>query len=145
VRTVWAPTQVQPPATATRAMPIAQGMIPANHANTPPEMASIAAGNANGRTRQTPQASAPVAAMAAEAAAFVTLSLHAQRASTVGDPRQEAPIVRLVTPALVTGQQLQFLLTGVAGTQVREDIRNVPIVAAPAASGSILQGLRVSH
>jgi hypothetical protein len=30
------------------------------------------------------------------------------------------------------GQQLQFLLTGVAVTQVREDIRNVPIVARSA-------------
>ena len=30
------------------------------------------------------------------------------------------------------GQQLQFLLTGIAVTQVREDIRNVPIVARSA-------------
>src|SRR5438128_11947907 len=33
-----------------------------------------------------------------------------------------------LSPAEV-GQQLQFLLTGVAVTQVREDIRNVPVVA----------------
>jgi multidrug efflux pump subunit AcrB len=36
-----------------------------------------------------------------------------------------------LSPADV-GQQLQFLLTGVAVTQVREDIRNVPIVARSA-------------
>src|SRR5207253_2107988 len=36
-----------------------------------------------------------------------------------------------LSPAEV-GQQLQFLLTGVAVTQVREDIRNVPIVARSA-------------
>jgi hypothetical protein len=39
------------------------------------------------------------------AAAFVTLSLHAQRASAVGDPRQEPPVVRLVTAAPVTGSE----------------------------------------
>jgi hypothetical protein len=36
-----------------------------------------------------------------------------------------------LSPAEV-GQQLQLLLTGVAVTQVREDIRNVPIVARSA-------------
>lgn len=36
-----------------------------------------------------------------------------------------------LSPAQV-GQQLQFLLTGVAVTQVREDIRNVPVVARSA-------------
>lgn len=52
------------------------------------------------------------------------------------------PVVRFVpdqdrlnliglSPAEV-GQQLQFLLTGIAVTQVREDIRNVPIVARSA-------------
>jgi multidrug efflux pump subunit AcrB len=55
-----------------------------------------------------------------------------------------APILRFVpdqdrlnliglSPAEV-GQQLQLLLTGVAVTQVREDIRNVPIVARSAGS-----------
>ncbi|WP_156412399.1 efflux RND transporter permease subunit [Bosea sp. Root483D1] len=38
-----------------------------------------------------------------------------------------------LSPAAV-GQQLQFLLTGVAVTQVREDIRNVPVVARSAGS-----------
>lgn len=38
-----------------------------------------------------------------------------------------------LSPAEV-GQQLQFLLTGIAVTQVREDIRNVPIVARSAGS-----------
>ena len=36
-----------------------------------------------------------------------------------------------LSPAEV-GRQLQFLLTGIAVTQVREDIRNVPIVARSA-------------
>ena len=36
-----------------------------------------------------------------------------------------------LSPAEV-GKQLQFLLTGIAVTQVREDIRNVPIVARSA-------------
>lgn len=38
-----------------------------------------------------------------------------------------------LSPAAV-GQQLQFLLTGVTVTQVREDIRNVPVVARSAGS-----------
>jgi len=38
-----------------------------------------------------------------------------------------------LSPAQV-GQQLQFLLTGVAVTQVREGIRNVPVVARSAGS-----------
>ncbi|SEG72642.1 efflux RND transporter permease subunit [Bosea lathyri] len=38
-----------------------------------------------------------------------------------------------LSPAAV-GQQLQFLLTGVPVTQVREDIRNVPVVARSAGS-----------
>src|SRR5262249_39494863 len=53
-----------------------------------------------------------------------------------------APVLRFIpdqdrlnliglSPAEV-GRQLQFLLTGVAVTQVREDIRNVPIVARSA-------------
>src|SRR6266536_996772 len=53
-----------------------------------------------------------------------------------------APVLRFIpdqdrlnliglSPAEV-GQQLQFLLTGIAVTQVREDIRNVPIVARSA-------------
>ena len=52
------------------------------------------------------------------------------------------PVLRLVpdqdrlnliglSPAQV-GQQLQFLLTGIPVTQVREDIRNVPVVARSA-------------
>jgi RND family efflux transporter MFP subunit len=54
------------------------------------------------------------------AAAFVTLSLHGQRASAVGDPRQEAPIVRLVTPALVTGPERAF--TGIIGARVQSNL-----------------------
>lgn len=70
---------------------------------------------------------------------------------TVPDVRQanrdwgnRAPVLRFVpnqdrlnliglSPA-EAGQQLQFLLSGVAVTQVREDIRNVPIVARSAGS-----------
>ena len=50
-----------------------------------------------------------------------------------------------LSPAEV-GQQLQFLLNGIAVTQVREDIRNVPIVARSAgASGWTRRVWRISH
>jgi multidrug efflux pump subunit AcrB len=47
-----------------------------------------------------------------------------------------------LSPAEV-GQQLQFLLTGIAVTQVREDIRNVPVVAR-SAGGERLDPTRLS-
>src|SRR5690349_15475025 len=54
------------------------------------------------------------------AAAFVTLSLRAREASAVGDPRQEAPIVRLVTPAQATGPERAF--TGIIGARVQSNL-----------------------
>lgn len=50
-----------------------------------------------------------------------------------------------LSPAEV-GQQLQFRVTGIAVTQVREDIRNVPFRhAVPAASGAIQRVWRISR
>lgn len=45
------------------------------------------------------------------AAAFVTLSLRTREASAVGDPRQDAPLVRLVTATPATETERRF--TGV--------------------------------
>ena len=50
------------------------------------------------------------------AAAFATLAIPSQEASAVSDPRQEAPIVRLVTAARVTGSERGF--TGIIGARV---------------------------
>ncbi|MEQ1523599.1 MAG: efflux RND transporter periplasmic adaptor subunit [Aestuariivirga sp.] len=50
------------------------------------------------------------------AAAFVTLSLLAQEAAAVSDPRQEAPIVRLATAEPVAGSERSF--TGIIGARV---------------------------
>ncbi len=52
------------------------------------------------------------------ATAFVTLSLRAPAA--VSDPRQESPIVRLVTAAPVTGSERSF--TGVIGARVQSNL-----------------------
>ena len=54
------------------------------------------------------------------AAAFVTLSLPAQEAAAVSDPRQEAPIVRLATAARVTGSERGF--TGIIGARVQSNL-----------------------
>ena len=54
------------------------------------------------------------------AAAFVTLSLRAQQASAVSDPRQEAPIVRLATAVRVTGPGRSF--TGIIGARVQSNL-----------------------
>jgi RND family efflux transporter MFP subunit len=53
-------------------------------------------------------------------AAFATVSLHTQEASAVSDPRQEAPIVRLVTAVPVTGSERGF--TGVIGARVQSNL-----------------------
>ena len=53
-------------------------------------------------------------------AAFVTLSIPTQEASAVGDPRQEPPIVRLVTAAPVTGSERSF--TGIIGARVQSNL-----------------------
>lgn len=54
------------------------------------------------------------------AAAFVTVSLRTQAASAVSGPRQEPPIVRLVTAARVTGSGRGF--TGVIGARVQSNL-----------------------
>ena len=54
------------------------------------------------------------------AAAFATLSMRTQEASAVSDPRQEAPIVRLVTAARVTGSERGF--TGIIGARVQSNL-----------------------
>ncbi|MBK1842275.1 efflux RND transporter periplasmic adaptor subunit [Azospirillum sp. YIM B02556] len=54
------------------------------------------------------------------AAAFVTLSMHTQEASAVGDPRQDAPVVRLATAAPVNGSDRGF--TGVVGARVQSNL-----------------------
>jgi RND family efflux transporter MFP subunit len=53
-------------------------------------------------------------------AAFVTLSLRTPEASAVSDPRQEPPIVRLVTAARVTGSERGF--TGIIGARVQSNL-----------------------
>lgn len=54
------------------------------------------------------------------AAAFATLAIPTQEASAVSDPRQEPPIVRLVTPQQVTGSERGF--TGIIGARVESDL-----------------------
>src|SRR4051794_13639516 len=54
------------------------------------------------------------------AAAFLTLSFRSQEASAVTDPRQEAPIVRLVTAAPVTGSERGF--TGIIGARGQSNL-----------------------
>jgi RND family efflux transporter MFP subunit len=54
------------------------------------------------------------------AAAFVTLSLPAQEAAAVSDPRQEPPIVRLATAARVAGSERRF--TGTIGARVQSNL-----------------------
>ena len=57
---------------------------------------------------------------ASGAAAFVTFSIRTQAASAVSDPRQELPIVRLVTAARVTGSERGF--TGIIGARVQSNL-----------------------
>src|SRR3982751_1810119 len=54
------------------------------------------------------------------AAGFVTLSIRTHAASAVSDPRQEPPIVRLVTAARVTGSERGF--TGIIGGRVQSSL-----------------------
>lgn len=57
---------------------------------------------------------------ASGAAAIAALTAPAQKASTVRDPRQESPIVRLVTPAPVIGSERSF--TGIVGARVESNL-----------------------
>jgi RND family efflux transporter MFP subunit len=53
-------------------------------------------------------------------AALVTVAMRTQEASAVGDPRQEPPIVRLVTAAQVNGSERGF--TGTIGARVQSNL-----------------------
>lgn len=53
-------------------------------------------------------------------AAFATFAIPTQEASAVGDPRQEPPIIRLVTAEPVTGSERRF--TGTIGARVESDL-----------------------
>ncbi len=53
-------------------------------------------------------------------AVFATVALRTQDASAVSDPRQDAPIVRLVTPIQVTGAERGF--TGLIGAKVQSNL-----------------------
>jgi RND family efflux transporter MFP subunit len=63
---------------------------------------------------------AGVLAAASGAAAFATFAIPTEEASIVSDPRQEPPIVRLVTPARVSGSERGF--TGVIGARVESNL-----------------------
>jgi RND family efflux transporter MFP subunit len=54
------------------------------------------------------------------AAAFATLSISPQEASAISDPRQEPPIVRLITAARVTGSGRGF--TGLIAAKVQSNL-----------------------
>ncbi|MFD9900271.1 efflux RND transporter periplasmic adaptor subunit [Mesorhizobium sp. NPDC059025] len=54
------------------------------------------------------------------AAAFVTFAIPAQEAAAVSDPRQDPPIVRLVTATPVTGSERSF--TGIVGAKVESNL-----------------------
>src|SRR2546429_8482692 len=53
-------------------------------------------------------------------ATFVALGIPPQEASAVGDPRQEPPMVRLVTAARVSGYERGF--TGTIGARVESNL-----------------------
>ncbi|XIA65455.1 efflux RND transporter periplasmic adaptor subunit [Bradyrhizobium sp. TZ2] len=57
---------------------------------------------------------------ASGAAAFATFAIPAQKASALSDPRQEPPVVRLVTAARVNGSERGF--TGVIGARVQSNL-----------------------
>jgi RND family efflux transporter MFP subunit len=54
------------------------------------------------------------------AAAFATLSIAAREASTATDPRQDPPLVRLVTAARAIGSERGF--TGIIGARVQSNL-----------------------
>src|SRR5579872_3633155 len=63
---------------------------------------------------------AGVLVAAAGAAVLVTLAIPAHRASALGDPRQEPPIVSLATAVRVSGSERGF--TGVVGAKVESNL-----------------------
>jgi RND family efflux transporter MFP subunit len=65
-------------------------------------------------------AAGSVVLVGAAVAAFVTLSAGPRNASAVGDPRQNAPIVRLVTPTPVVDAERRF--TGAVAARVQSNL-----------------------
>lgn len=63
---------------------------------------------------------AGVLVAASGAAVFATLAIPAQQASAARDPRQDPPMVSLVTAARVTGYERSF--TGVVGARVESNL-----------------------
>src|SRR5438445_7638600 len=57
---------------------------------------------------------------ASGAAVFATLAIPAREASAARDPRQEPPMVNLVTAAPVTGSERGF--TGVVGARIESNL-----------------------
>jgi hypothetical protein len=71
-RALVSATQIQAPATIADATSVIEDCARPNHARRLPEVASAAAGNANGSTQHTPQRTAPAAANAAALDAAVS-------------------------------------------------------------------------
>lgn len=77
-------------------------------------------GEATGMKKRPAIVLAGVLIAGAGAAAFVALTLPAQKAAALGDPRQEPPIVRLASAARVTGSERGF--TGIIGARVQSNL-----------------------
>ncbi|PSJ53635.1 efflux RND transporter periplasmic adaptor subunit [Kumtagia ephedrae] len=73
-----------------------------------------------GRKKRNLVVLAGVLVAASGAAAFATLAIPTQEASAVSDPRQETPVVRLVTAAPVTASERSF--TGTIGARVESNL-----------------------
>lgn len=73
-----------------------------------------------GKRKRAVIAAGSVVLAASAVAGFVTLSAHTQRAEAVSDPRQNPPIVRLVTAASVAGSERRF--TGVIAARVQSNL-----------------------
>jgi RND family efflux transporter MFP subunit len=83
-------------------------------------MQSIQVEAANMKKVRNLMALAGVLITASGAATFAAFSIPAQAVSNGKDPRQEAPMVRLVTAARVTGSERGF--TGVIGAKVQSNL-----------------------
>lgn len=72
------------------------------------------------KTKRSVIAFGSVLVAAGAVAAFIVLSTRPQKASAVGDPRQEPPIVRLAKAMRVSGSERGF--TGVIGARVQSNL-----------------------
>jgi RND family efflux transporter MFP subunit len=73
-----------------------------------------------GKRKRSVIAAASILVAASAVAAFVALSARPQKASAVSDPRQNAPIVRLVTATPVAESERRF--TGVIAARVQSNL-----------------------